>query len=144
MMKIRYALLVLVTLAIAACSKKNDVAPDPATLVAGTYEMTNLRLDSAGVSLYNFTLPSGSVSGTITARRDSATVVYTTYTIKQTGANDFNDTFGQLKLQGSASPYDIYYGANKVGTTDGKTFTIDYSYTDQGVTYREVYAGQKQ
>ncbi|AUD04509.1 hypothetical protein [Spirosoma pollinicola] len=146
-MKIRYALLVLITVIIAACSKKNDIAPsDPATQVAGTYEMSTLRYDSAGVSIYNLALPitgAAAVSGAITVRRDSATVVYTTYTIKQTGFSDFNDTFGQLKLKGTTSPYDIYYGANKIGSTDGKTFTIDYSYTDQGITYREVYAGQK-
>ncbi|GAB3784147.1 hypothetical protein GCM10028818_43270 [Spirosoma horti] len=144
-MKKRYALLIFVTLAFAACSKKSDVTPaDPATVVSGTYTMTNLRYDSAGVSVYNITLPANAISGTIVARRDSATVIYTTYTIKQTGYSDYSDTFGQLKLQGTSAPYDIYYGLNKVGTTDGKTFTIDYSYTDQGTTYREVYAGQKQ
>ncbi len=146
-MKIRYVLFVLITVVIAACSKKNDVTPDdPATQVAGTYEMTTLRYDSAGVSVYNLTLPitgASAVSGTITVRRDSAAVIYTTYSIKQTGYNDFNDTFGQLKLKGTTSPYGIYYGTSKIGTTDGKTFTIDYSYVDQGVTYREVYAGQK-
>lgn len=144
-MKMRYALLALVVLVFAACSKKTDVNPnDPVTQVAGIYKMTAIRYDSAGVSLYDLTLPvAGPLSGSMLIRRDSATAISATYTIKQPGYNDMHDTFGQLKLKGEASPYAIYYGENKVGITDGKTFTIDYSYTDDGVMYREIYAGQK-
>ncbi|QJD77219.1 hypothetical protein [Spirosoma rhododendri] len=137
-------------LAFAACSKKDDVAPaiDSATQIAGTYVMNNFRYDSASVSVYNYTLPvssgSNTLSGTIVARRDSASVVYTTYTLKLTGYPDDNETIGQLKLQGTAAPYDLYYGTTKVGTADGSNFTIDFSYTDGGITYRQVISGKKQ
>lgn len=148
----KHAILSLLSLAIvvviSACSKKSDPAPDLASQVAGTYEMTNIRYDSAGTSIYNYALPltvgTQTLSGSIVARRDSASVIYVTYTIKQTGKSDYNDTFGQLKLQGTIAPYDIYYNTTKVGTTDGKTLTIDFSYSDNaGTKYREVYSGQK-
>lgn len=147
-MKKHYALFLVLASIIAACSKSNDVAPDPGTQVAGTYEMTNIRYDSAGITLYNYPLPltvgSESLSGTIVARRDSASVVYATYTIKQTGESDFTDAFGQLKIQGSAAPFDLYYQTTKVGTADGKNFTVDYSFTDgQDITYRQVFSGTK-
>ncbi|GAB2527374.1 hypothetical protein [Spirosoma aerophilum] len=141
----RYALLAFVLLVFAACSKKTDVHPhDPVAQVAGTYKMTALRYDSANVSIYNLTLPmTGPLTGKMVVRRDSATVISTTYTVKQPGSADIYDTFGQLTLKGITSPYDIYYGDNKIGSTDGKTFTIDYAYTDNGVLYREVYTGVK-
>ncbi|WP_338875466.1 hypothetical protein WBJ53_07575 [Spirosoma sp. SC4-14] len=146
-MKKRYALFVLLPLAFAACSKSNDVTPDAGTQVAGTYTMTNIRYDSAGINVFDYTLPlsdgTNTLSGTITARRDSAAVVYVTATVKQTGYSDSNNTFGQLKLQGSSAPYDLYYGTTKVGTADGKTITIDYTFTDQGISYRQVLSGAK-
>lgn len=141
----RYVLLAFVLLVFAACSKKTDVNPhDPVTQVAGSYNMTTLRYDSAGVTIYNLTLPvTGPLIGSMVVRRDSAAVISTTYTVKQPGSADIRDTFGQLTLKGIASPYDIYYGDAKIGSTDGKTFTIDYAYTEDGITYREVYSGQK-
>jgi hypothetical protein len=141
----RYILLAFILLVFAACSKKADVNPhDPVSQVAGTYKMTALRYDSAGVSIYNLTLPTtGPLAGSMVVRRDSATVISTTYSVKQPGGTELHDTFGQLRLKGIASPFDIYYGDSKIGSTDGKTFTIDYVYTDQGVPYREVYAGIK-
>lgn len=148
----RYLIVAVLALSVGsflnACSGSDDPEPDPGTKVSGTYEMTKLQLDSAGVSLYNYSLPltvgTQTLSGTIVARRDSAAVVYVTYTIKQTGQSDYNSAFGQLRLTGTATPYDIYYNTTKVGTTDGSVFTIDYSYRDdQGVSYREVYSGRK-
>lgn len=134
----------LICALINACKKGSDPAPDAGTQVAGTYTLTNFKLDSAGTTIYTSPLPLQDLSGTIIARRDSATVVYVTLTIKQTGQSDNPTVLGQLKLSGSTIPYDLYYGSTKVGNTDGKTFTLDYSYTEGGTLYHQVFNSQKQ
>jgi len=146
-MKKRYALFLFIPLAFAACNKSKDVTPDAGTQVAGTYTMTTIRYDSAGINVFDYTLPlsdgTNTLSGTITARRDSASVIYVTATIKETGYPDNNNTFGQLKLLGNSAPYDLYYGTTKVGTADGKTISIDYTFADQGISYRQALSGTK-
>lgn len=145
----RYALIFLATLLLAACAKKQDVTPDPASTVAGTYPLTYVRSDSAGVKLYEYTLPytagSNTLSGTMTARRDSATVIFLTQTIKVTGYSDQTSVIGSVRLQANGSGYDMYLSNQKIGTADGTTLSIDEQQIDPatGTVYHDWITGRK-
>lgn len=135
----------LICALINACKKSSDPAPDAGTQVAGTYPLTSIQIDSAGTNIDNLTLPYQDLSGTIVARRDSAAVIFVTLTTTQGGQTDPPNVLGQLRLNGTAAPYDLYYGSTKVGNTDGKTFKLDFSSTDNtGTLYHVVYIGQRQ
>lgn len=134
---------------LAACSKSNVVpAPDAGSTVAGTYPMSFLEADSAGVVLYQYTLPYSAVtstgnktlSGLLTARRDSANAVFLTQTIKLTGQTDQTSVIGEISLKNNSSGYDMYLGNQKIGTADGKTIRIDAQQTGSvtGTLYRNV------
>ncbi len=132
----------------AACSK-DDPEPDAATQVAGEYPISYYRADSADVTLYEFNLPytagTTTLSGLITARRDSANVLFLTQTIKITGETDQTSALGQVKLQAVGSGYDMYYGTQKVGSIDGTNISIDDQAVDTstGTTYRTIINGRK-
>ena len=132
-------LLFLATCMLSACSENDD--PDAAAQVAGTYELTKQQLDSAGMTLYDYTLPltvgGQSLSGTVVVRRDSARVVYASYTIRQTGQSDFKAAFGQLSLRRNATPYDLFYGNTKVGL-------LTENYSPLTCLYRPVFSGRKE
>lgn len=139
---------------IAACSASNVVpAPDAGTTVAGIYPMTFLEADSAGVVLYQYTLPytqttstgTKSLSGLLTARRDSASAVFLTQTIKLTGQANQTSVIGEVSLKSNTSGFDMYLGSKKIGTADGKTISIDAQSTGSvtGSTYRNVVTAAK-
>ncbi len=148
----KYLLLLFVPLAFWACSKSSDpapAAPELAQKLVGVYNLSYIRYDSATYSS-EYTLPqtqSGrTLSGFITVRRDSASVIYTNYTLKITGYADQTNTFfqnGQLKVSGTTPPYDLLYSGTKVGKADGTNFNLDFSYTVGGIKYREVYTARK-
>ena len=142
-MRKHYILVAVTLLAFAACKNNMDVTPDPGAQLAGSYEINNIRFDSASVSIYNYILPTDTFTGTMTVRRDSARLVYVTYALKEAVYGERSGEFGQLKLKGTAAPYDLYYGNEKVGSADGKAFIIDYSYIDQGSTYRQIFSSQR-
>lgn len=139
---------------IAACSKSNVVpAPDAGTTVAGTYPMTFLESDSAGAVLYSYTLPymattstgTKTLSGVLTARRDSASAVFMTQTIKITGQTDQTSVIGEISLKSSGTGFDMYLGNQRIGTADGKTISINAQQTDPttGTIYRDVITATK-
>ncbi|MBN8826600.1 MULTISPECIES: hypothetical protein [unclassified Spirosoma] len=144
-----YVLLLGVT--IAACSKSNDPTPDAGSQVAGTYTMSYVEADSAGVVLYKYTLPATNTAGTqtlsglLTARRDSANAVFLTQTIKLTGQTDQTSVIGEISLRSNGSGYDMYLSNQKIGTADGKTISIDDQQTDAttGTKYRDVITAAK-
>ena len=128
-------------LVVAAACSKSSVTPDAGSVVAGTYTILTDRLDTGAVNVYNDTYPlalqgGGTATGTLVARRDSASVVYITETFKATGYNDQNSTIGQVSLRSNGSSYDMYRQGFKIGTTDGTTLTIDYSGTQGGTAFR--------
>ncbi|CCH03501.1 hypothetical protein FAES_pFAES01007 (plasmid) [Fibrella aestuarina BUZ 2] len=145
----KYVLTLLAAILLAACAKKQDVTPDPATTVAGTYPLTYVRSDSAGIKLYEYNLPytagSNTLSGTLTARRDSAAVIFLTQTIKATGYSDQTSVIGSVRLQSNGSGYDMYMSNQKIGTADGTTLNIDEQQTDPatGTVYRDRITGRK-
>ncbi|WP_138994247.1 hypothetical protein [Larkinella sp. C7] len=132
-----------------ACSKSNDPAPDAGTQVAGTYQMSHIRSDSAGVNLYDFVLPltqgTTTLSGTLTARRDSAAAVFLTQTVQITGQSDQTSVIGEIHLKSSGSAYDVYLNNQKIGTADGTHLNLDDQFTDTqtNITYRTVITSQK-
>ncbi len=143
-------LLVIFLLALlAACSTKNEVTPDAGSVVAGVYPLSYIRSDSAGVTLYEYNLPassgSNSLSGSLTARRDSASVVLLTQTIKLTGYADQTSILGSVNLRSNGSGYDMYVGTQKVGTADGTSISIDATQTDvtTGTIYRDILTAKK-
>ncbi|RYC66719.1 hypothetical protein [Spirosoma sordidisoli] len=145
----KYALLLFAILLLAACAKKQDVLPDPAATVAGTYPLTYVRSDSAGVKLYEYNLPytagTNTLSGTIVARRDSAAVIFLTQTIKATGYSDQTSVIGSVRLQANGSGYDMYLSSQKIGTANGTTLSIDEQQTDPatGTVYHDWITGRK-
>ena len=150
----KYLILVaLVGMLLAGCSKNNVVpAPDAGTVVAGSYPISFIEQDSAGVALYKYTLPvtSGTTTlkGLLTARRDSAAAVFLTRTIQITGQTDQTSVLGEIHLQaatGTTTGYDMYLNSKKIGTTDGTTISIDATSTDPttSIAYRTVITAQK-
>ncbi len=147
-------ILCLLSVLIAACSKSNVVpAPDAGSTVAGTYPITFVEADSAGTVLYSYTLPymattsTGAVtlSGLLTARRDSASAVFLTQTIKTTGHTDQTAVIGEISLKSNSSGYDMFLGSQKIGTADGKVISIDAQQTSSatGNIYRNVITAAK-
>ncbi|GAB4038508.1 hypothetical protein [Spirosoma gilvum] len=141
----------LLSLTIVACSKSNEPTPDAGSQVAGTYTMSYIESDSAGVILYKYTLPASNTAGTqtlsgvLTARRDSANAVFLTQTIKLTGQTDQTGVIGEISLRSNGAGYDMYLNNQKIGTADGKTISIDDQQTDAttGVKYRDVITAAK-
>ncbi|WP_229370380.1 hypothetical protein [Fibrivirga algicola] len=123
--------------------------PDAASTVAGTYPLTYVRSDSTGVKLYEYNLSytagSNTLSGTLTARRDSAAVVFLTQTVKATGYSDQTSVIGSVRLQANGSSYDMYLSNQKIGTADGTTLSIDKQQTDpaNGTVYHDWITGRK-
>ena len=142
-------------LMLTGCSKNNVVpAPDAGTVVAGNYPLSFIELDSAGVALYQYVLPTSSgattLSGLLTARRDSAAAVFLTQTIKITGQTDQTSVIGEIHLQAgtatsTGASYDMYLNNRKIGTTDGTSISIDATSTDAttNTAYRTVITAQK-
>ncbi|MVM30929.1 hypothetical protein GO755_12880 [Spirosoma sp. HMF4905] len=141
--------LLLLGLTIAACSKSTDPTPDAGSQVAGTYTMSYVEADSAGIVLYKYTLPytvsSTTLAGTLTARRDSANAVFLTQTIKLTGQSDQTSIIGEISLRTNGTGYDMYLSNQKIGTADGKTISIDDQQTDAttGIKYRDILTAAK-
>ena len=142
-------LFILLGLTIAACSKSTDPSPDAGSQVAGTYTMSYIEADSAGIILYKYTLPytvsSTTLAGTLTARRDSVNAVFLTQTIKLTGQADQTSIIGEISLRTNGTSYDMYLNNLKIGTADGKTLSIDDQQTDAttGIKYRDVLTAVK-
>ena len=144
-------LFILLGLTIAACSKSTDPTPDAGSQVAGSYTMSYVESDSAGIVLYKYTLPvsntagTQTLSGTLTARRDSANAVFLTQTIKLTGQADQTSVIGEISLRTNGATYDMYLNSQKIGTADGKTISIDDQQTDAttGIKYRDVLTATK-
>lgn len=145
-MKKAYVLFALSMATLAACSKKDDVAPDAGSFVAGTYSLNYIRYDSAGTFQDSLNLPFTfqgiTISGSIVATRINATVDSLTITLRQTGQNDQVEPLGRVDVQGSSSPYALYVGSQKIGTSDGTTITIDTDPTQQGGE-RYIFRGKK-
>ncbi|WP_375448455.1 hypothetical protein [uncultured Fibrella sp.] len=127
-MKNVFYLLFVVT--IAACGKKgDDVTPDAASAVAGTYEVSSLKQTSAGGTSITYTLPtsatSGSVvttlSGQLATTRQTATTIGVVFLIKATGQADAPNDLGTFEVKGS----DLYNANTKVGTADGTALNLD-------------------
>jgi hypothetical protein len=141
--------LLVVGLTIAACSKSNDPTPDAGSKVAGTYTMSYVESDSAGIVLYKYTLPytvsSTTLSGTLTARRDSANAIFLTQTIKLMGQSDQTGIIGEISLRANGSVYEMYLNSQKVGKADGKTISIDDQQADAttGTKYRDILTAAK-
>lgn len=142
-------LFLLTGLTIAACSKSNDPTPDAGNQVAGTYTLSYVESDSAGVVLYKYNLPytagATTLSGTLTARRDSASAVFLTQTVKVTGQTDQTSIVGEISLRTNGTGYDMYLNSRKIGTADGKNISIDDQFTDTqtGTKYRDVITATK-
>lgn len=142
-------LILLLGLFITACSKTTDPTPDAGSLVAGTYTIQYVESDSAGIVLYKYNLPytvgTTTLSGTLTARRDSANAVFLTQTVKLTGQVDQTDVIGEISLRTNSAGYDMYLNSQKIGTADGKTIRVDDQYTDTqtGITYRDIITATK-
>ncbi len=130
---------------LAGCSKKDDaVAPDAGTVVAGTYNVTRLEIDSPGtVNDSKLTLPvtnaGVTVSATLIATRKTEKTVSLLFTQKTTGKPDTPTDFGEVEVRANGSNYDMYDGTDKIGTVVGNTFTIDA--TDSGT--RIIIVGTK-
>lgn len=143
--------IVLLVLTFAACSKSNDPTPDAGSQVAGSYTMSYIESDSAGTVLYKYTLPASNSAGTqtlsgmLTARRDSANAVFLTQTIKLTGQSDQTGVIGEINLRTNGAGYDMYLNNQKIGTADGKTISIDAQQTDAttGIKFRDVITAAK-
>lgn len=153
-MKNLLLILAFSTLMLAGCSKNNVVpAPDAGTVVAGVYPLSFIEQDSAGVALYQYALPVSSgtttLSGLLTARRDSAAAVFLTQTIKITGQTEQTSVIGEIHLQAgtansTVASYDMYLNSRKIGTTDGTTINIDATSADaKNTAYRTVITAQK-
>ncbi|GAB3572016.1 hypothetical protein GCM10027578_31350 [Spirosoma luteolum] len=146
-MKKTYLMLPVLMVALAACSKSNDVAPDAGTRVAGDYPMTFIRLDSAGVLLDSLTLPykvggQTVVSGLIRATRISEQVDSLTVTLSQAGSTDDVLPLGRVDVTANGTGYDFYVQTLKVGSSDGTTISIDTDPTQQSL-YRYYFKGKK-
>lgn len=136
---------------ILSCSKSKDPTPiiEAGTAIAGTYAVSYIRLDSAGVALYEYNLPvtqgAATLSGQIVARKDSASVVFLTEVIKITGQADQQSIIGQVKLKPNGSMYDMLIHNVKIGTADGKMINIDDQQKDasNGIVYRSLLKAQK-
>ncbi len=145
-MKNSYVLFALAMATLAACSKKDDVAPDAGTIVAGTYTLNYFRVDSAGTFQDSLNLPVTfqgiTISGSIIATRISPTVDSLTVILRQTGETDENAPLGRVDLQTNGTAHDLYVGSRKVGTSDGTNITIDTDPGQQG-GYRYIFRGKK-
>ena len=146
-MKKRYALLVLTALAFAACSKSNDPAPDASAVIAGTYQLTYLRQDSASI-VDSISLPykvNGTtvISGTLVATRiASATLTDSIAVTLLVNGISSSSPLGRVTVQTNGTSYDLYDGANKIGTADGTSINIDTDPQDNQI-YRLVLKGKK-
>ncbi|MBO0947265.1 hypothetical protein [Fibrella forsythiae] len=128
MKKVIY-LLLFVT--IAACGKKgtDTVAPDAASTVAGTYEVSSLRQTSSGGTSVTFTLPTSTtnagvvttLSGQLTTTKKTSTTVGIVFLLKATGQADSPTDLGTFEVKGS----DLYSGTTKTGTADGTNLNLD-------------------
>ncbi len=141
-------------LAFAACNHPAAVMPvDPATLVAGTYTLGSLQKDSSGVALSSYTLPltmpSDSISGSVTATADSVGRVLMTQLLKSSGNPDQNTTIGEVYVKASTTvttpiSYDLYLGTQKIGTSDGTHLSLTTQKTDStGVVYQTIETATK-
>ncbi|TDE13250.1 MULTISPECIES: hypothetical protein [Dyadobacter] len=134
-----------------SCSKSKDPTPvaDAGTTIAGTYAVSYIRLDSAGIALYEYNLPvtqgPTTLSGQVVARKDSASVVFLSEIIKVTGQTDQQTVIGQVKLKSNGSIYDMLINNIKIGTADGKMINIDDQQTDSqtSIVYRSYLKAQK-
>ncbi len=147
----KYAFFLLLSgLSLVAC-KSTDVTPvDGGNQIAGIYPLTYVRGDSAGVKLYEYALPyvvgTNSITGTITARRDSAAVLFLTQLIRVTGYADQTAIIGTVRLKTiSAGSYDLYQNNVKIGTADGTNLNLDEQQTDPatGTVYRTILTSRK-
>ncbi|MFD2936799.1 hypothetical protein [Spirosoma flavum] len=146
-MKKQYALFIVASLAFAACSKSNDPAPDASTVVAGTYQLTYLREDSASVvdsinlpyKINGTTVASGTIIATRIASATLTDSISFTFLVNGT-PSDY--PLGRVTVQTNGTSYDLYDGADKIGTADGTNISIDTDPQDTQ-TYRIVLKGKK-
>lgn len=117
-----------------ACSKNTtDVAPDAATTIVGTYEVSTLSQTGAGASM-TYALPltttsngvTVTLSGQIGVVKKTESTVGMTLTLKTTGQPDNNQDIGTLEIKGT----DLYSGTTKVGTADGTNLSLDAANSD--------------
>lgn len=132
----------LLGLTIAACSKKTTdaVTPDNASKVAGAYPLTYYRFDSAAIPIagpFNFpVIQNGAtvLSGTITAVKVTADSIRLDARYVSAGSQDDVFSYGTFFLKSSGAAYTMNFtqaGTNmQIGTIDGKTLNIDFSYPD--------------
>jgi hypothetical protein len=155
----KYALLLFMPLTFWACANSDD-EPEPATAelatpLIGVYALNYYRIDTTAASsktpfTFETNVPvkyadGSTYSASFTVRRDSASVIFVTFTEKQTGYNDQTSNIGQIKVKGTAAPYDLLNGNTIIGTADGTNFNFDISYTDNaGTRFREIYKAKKQ
>ncbi|QJW88510.1 hypothetical protein HNV11_03545 [Spirosoma taeanense] len=146
-MKKYYAFLVLLGIGFAACTKNNDVAPDSSSRIAGTYQLTYIRQDSADVvdSLVLPYIVGGQtvISGTITATRIAGTTPTDSLAVSLTVQGQASTSpLGRVEVRTNGNSYDLYSGTDKVGTADGTNIEID---TDPAntQTFRLVLRGKK-
>ena len=121
---------------LAGCSKKDDaVAPDAASAVVGTYNVSRLEIDAPGTAndsklALPVTNAGVTASATLVATRKTEKTVSLLFTQKTTSKPDTPTDFGEVEVRANGSNYDVYEGTDKVGTVVGNTFTIDV--TDSG------------
>jgi hypothetical protein len=136
-----------------------DVA-DPAAALVGVYALRYYREDSTVAksttpATFEISAPKTvkglTYSASFTVRRDSASIIFVTLTEKLSNRPDCTSILDQYRIGGTKPPYNLLSTGNngipvgtKVGTTDGTSFGLDYTYTDRaGTTFREVYTARK-
>lgn len=134
-----FLFLVLVTLTIVSCSKKDDPTPVAInTLVTGIYPLTYYRYDSAGVTQSETDFPVVDTVNhityalgtfTVAAVTNSTTAVKVRLNIVQQGSYDVDDT-EQYDLVKDGATYDLMNNGTKYGTIDGKNLSYDESNTN--------------
>lgn len=134
-MKKRHALLVLIPLAFAACKKNNDVAPDPAATVSGTYTLTSFLYressDSINLPTLPYTAQGGTISGTVAVvKNKTPNFINMTLTLKATGQTDSTLPLDSVEVRSNGSTYGLYYGTTSLGTADGNNLNINVTEVD--------------
>lgn len=149
-------LLCLFALALTACKKSEDAAPEAGATVAGSYSMTLFGLD-IGNGYNEVALPANTppttASGIITSVRKDANNVELSakVTLVQSGTTVIVAyppaplVSIPATLQVSSTGYDMINGGTKIGTADGTTISIDIAIPASGTTkaQRYVFKGKK-
>lgn len=107
---------ILIILFIASCSKKDDVDPNLATQVEGTYKVSSVN---------NITFPQNGVSMELKLSRiDDVTVNY--LIILYQSGKIVEQADAQAILSKSGDRILLKEGGKEVGYVEGKTFIIDF------------------